>query len=101
VSLHSCTVTIHDMNDTSHSVDVTAATLYEAVAQALATLQAHEWVGQIASGLNTATVKIKHPEITHVVKIQDFEKWLNRQGRTPAEIVLKERLRQVLGARKR
>jgi hypothetical protein len=89
------------MNDTSHSVDVTAATLYEAVAQALAALQTHEWVGQIACGLNTATVKIKHPEITHVVKIQDFEKWLNRQGRTPAEIVLKERLRQILGARKR
>ena len=88
------------MNDAVHSIDVTAASLYEAVAQALATFRTHEWVGQIATGLNTATVKIKHPEITHVVKIQDFENWLNRRGRTPAEIVLKENLRQVLGAAK-
>jgi argininosuccinate lyase len=100
VSVRTCTVTIHDMNDAVHSIDVTAATLYEAVAQALAAFRTHEWVGQIATGLNTATVKIKHPEITHVVKIQDFENWLNRRGRTPAEIVLKEHLRQVLGARK-
>jgi hypothetical protein len=88
------------MNEVAHSLDVTAATLYEAVAEALVALHTHEWVGQIATGLNTATVKIKQPEITHVVKIQDFEKWLKRPGRTPAEIVLKERICQVLGARK-
>jgi hypothetical protein len=38
VTLRSCTVTIHDLNEVGHSLDVTAATLYEAVAQALATL---------------------------------------------------------------
>jgi len=31
------------------------------------------------------------------VKIQEFESWLTRQGKTPAEIVLKARLRQLLG----
>jgi len=32
----------HDLNGTSHSLDVTAETLYEAVAQALATVRGHE-----------------------------------------------------------
>jgi hypothetical protein len=36
VPLKACTVVIHDLNETAHTLDVTAATLYEAVAQALA-----------------------------------------------------------------
>jgi hypothetical protein len=35
VSLKACTVVIHDLNDTAHALDVTAETLYEAVAHAL------------------------------------------------------------------
>lgn len=95
--LKACTVVIHDLNETAHALDVTADTLYEAVAQALAALRGHNWVGEIGRGLTTATVMVRQPEVTHIVKIQDFENWLNRSGRTPAEIVLKERLRQVLG----
>jgi hypothetical protein len=33
------------------------------------------------------------------VKIQDFENWLNRGCNSPAETVLKTRLRQLLGLR--
>jgi hypothetical protein len=95
--LRACTVTIHDLNDVAHSLDVTAATLYEAVAEALATLRGHEWVGEIGKGLTTVTVRVRQPEVTHVVKIQEFEGWLKRQGKTPAEIILKTRLRELLG----
>jgi hypothetical protein len=31
------------------------------------------------------------------VKIQDFENWLNRGCKSPAETALKTRLRQMLG----
>ena len=34
VALKACTVVIHDLNETAHALGVTAATLYEAVAQA-------------------------------------------------------------------
>lgn len=74
-----------------------ASTLYKAVAQALASLRGHEFVGEICKGLTTATVRVRQPEVTHVIRMQDFETWLNRNGRTPAEIVLKDRLRQMLG----
>jgi len=31
------------------------------------------------------------------VKIQDFEKWLNRGSNSPKDIALKSRLRRMLG----
>ena len=63
----------------------------------LPALRAQDWVGEIGKGLTTVTVKVRQPEVTHIVKIQDFENWLNSRGKTPAEIVLKSRLRQLLG----
>ena len=101
MALKACTVTIHDLNDTAHAVDVTAESLYEAVAQALAALHGQDWVGDIGRGLTTVAVKVRHPEVTHVVKIQDFENWLNRGCKSPADMVLKTRLRQMLGMDKR
>lgn len=97
MALKACTVVIHDLNDTALSLDVTAESLYEAIAQALVALRGHDWVGEIGRGLTTVTVKVRHPEVTHVVKIQDFENWLNRGCKSPADIVLKTRLRQMLG----
>jgi hypothetical protein len=46
-------------NETDHALDGTAETLYEAV-------------------VSPPTIKVRHPEVTHVVKIQDFENWLER-----------------------
>jgi hypothetical protein len=60
-------------------------------------LSPHEWVGDIGKGLTTVTVKVRHPEVTHVVKIQNFENWLNRGCKSPADTALKTRLRQMLG----
>ena len=97
MSLRTCTVVIHDLHQTAHSLEVTAETLYEAVAQALAVLSDHEWVADIGKGLTTVTVTIRNPEVIHTVKIQDFENWLNRACKSPAETVLKTRLRQMLG----
>jgi hypothetical protein len=48
--VRSCRVTIRDMEGVSHTVEVTAATLYEAVAQGLAAIRGNEWVGGIGDG---------------------------------------------------
>jgi hypothetical protein len=97
VALKSCAVIIQDLNQTEHALDVTAETLYEAVAQALAALWANDWAGGIGRGLTTATIKVRHPEVTHVVKIQGFENWLKRGCNSPRDTVLKGRLRRMLG----
>ncbi len=79
---------------------MTAETLYEAGAQALATVRGHDWAGDIGKGLPMVTVKVRNPELTYIVKIQDFENWLNRGCKSPAETALKARLRQMLGLHK-
>jgi hypothetical protein len=97
VALKACTVVVHDLNETAHAIDVPAESLYEAVARALAALRDRDWVGDIGRGLTTVTVKVRNPEVTHMVKIQDFENWLNRGCNSPADKVLKTRRRQMLG----
>jgi hypothetical protein len=42
-------------------------------------------------------VKVKHPEIEHTARVQDFERWLEASPRSPAERILKNRLRELLG----
>jgi hypothetical protein len=56
--LRSCRVTIQDMDGVSHTVEVTAASTYEAVAQGLATLRGNDWVAGIAQGANVVKVSV-------------------------------------------
>jgi len=53
VALKACIVIVPDLNETAHSVDVTAESVYEAVAQALVTVRGHDWVEEIGKGLTT------------------------------------------------
>jgi hypothetical protein len=55
---------------------VSAGSLYEAVAQALRIFRDNEWVEQTGSGQTTISVRVKHSEIEHTVRVQDFERWL-------------------------
>lgn len=95
--LRTCTVAVKDVQDIEHSLEVTAETLYEAVATALATLRKDNWVGEIGPGFTTITVLVHQPPIKHEVKMQDFISWLGRQGRSPAEVTLKQKLERILG----
>ena len=52
--VRSCRVTNQDMDGVSHTVEITAATLCEAIAHGLAALRANEWVAGIAQGLNVS-----------------------------------------------
>jgi hypothetical protein len=70
----------------SHTVEVTAATLYEAVAQGLAAIHGNEWVAGIAQGLNVSRCRSRDVRVEHEVKLMDFTKWLERAGGSPREV---------------
>jgi hypothetical protein len=97
VVLRTCIVAVRDLRDVEHSIEVTAETLYEAIATALAALQQDNWVGEISQGLATVTVIVQQPPVKHEVKMKDFVSWLGRQGRSPAEVILKQKLEKILG----
>src|SRR5580704_4440986 len=97
VVLRTCTVAVRDLRDVEHSIEVTAETLYEAIATALAALQQDNWVGEIGQGVATVTVLVQQPPVKHEIKMRDFVTWLGRPGRSPAEVVLKQKLEKILG----
>jgi len=78
-----------------HSVEVTADTLYEAVATALAALRQDNWVEEIGTGLTTVHVEARQPVVNHEVKMKDFAAWLQRSGGSPAETLLRTKVSKI------
>jgi len=97
VVLRACKVSIRDVRDVEHTVDVTAETLYEAVASALAAFERDNWVGEITQSLNTVSVLVQQPPVRHEIKMQHFLSWLGRKGGSPAEMMLREKVAKLLG----
>jgi hypothetical protein len=96
VTLRTCRVTCRDVEGVEHTVEVSADSLYEAVARGLVAFRDAEWAGEIGHGQTTITVAVKQPEVEHTVRMRDFEAWLESNGRSPAEMVLKSRLHELL-----
>jgi hypothetical protein len=96
VALKTCRVSCLDLGEIEHTVEVTAGSLYEAVAQGLRIFRDNEWIESIGRGQTAISVKVKYPEIKHTVRVQDFERWLEASPRSPAELILKNRLRELL-----
>jgi hypothetical protein len=55
-----------------------------------------DWAGDIGDGQTALTVVVKQPEVQHTVRMRDFDARLESNGRSPAEMALKSRLREVL-----
>ena len=76
MAVRSCKVTIKDMEGVDHTVDVTASTLYEAVALGIAAIRSDDWVTEIAQGLNSVKVRVTNVAVEHEVRLKDFTSWL-------------------------
>ncbi len=95
MAVRTCRVTCRDAQGVEHTIQVTAQSLFEAVAQALRVFREHEWSGD-PSGSASVAVTIKPVEVEHRVRIRDFESWLVSAPKSPAEMALKSRLRNIL-----
>ena len=95
--VRTCRVSITDLDNITHTVEVSAETLYEAVALGLAAMKNSEWVSQIAEGLNTVTVRVMDVSAEHTVIFRDFNKWLESTGCSFRDMSRRERVREILG----
>jgi hypothetical protein len=96
MAVRTCKISCRDLANIEHTVEVTASSLFEAVAQALCIFRENEWVDEIGHGQTLLAVRVKQPEIEHQVRIKDFEQWLNSSAKSPADMILKSRLRELL-----
>jgi hypothetical protein len=94
-----CKVCCRDGLGAEHTVEVTARSLYEAVGRGLQIFRANEWLDGVGRN-STLTVAVKNPEVTHSVRLNDFENWLQGSGKSPAEQALKVELRSLLANEK-
>ena len=97
MAVRTCRVTITDMEGVAHSVSVTAASLYEAVALGLAAIRRDDWVVGIPEGLNTVKVRVSDVAVEHSVKLADFLRWVERKGGSPREKTDRGRIREIVG----
>ena len=92
-----CAVSFTDSEGITHSVEVSAASLYEAAVLALAEFR-RAGIATVTPGLGTRLrVEVKVPATSHELSVGKLTAWLEGSGKTPAEQALKTRLRDVLG----
>ena len=84
------------MEDVTHTVQVSAGTLYEAIALGLRAIKKDTWTGDIPEGLNRITVQIMEDPIEHSVDVQTFKNWLRRDGNSPSDRIARAKIREIL-----
>ena len=95
--MRSCRVTIQDLDGVAHTVEVTASTLYEAVAQGLAAIRGREWVAGVEQSIGLVKVSVTDVRVEHEVKLGDFTKWVEKTGGSPRDVIQRQRIRSILG----
>jgi hypothetical protein len=83
-----CRVSCKDLTGVLHSVEVTAESLYEAIARGLSALRSSTWVEEIGEGLNPITVEVmESAPVTHQVLMGEFRRWLTRLRLRPTRCI--------------
>lgn len=80
--VRSCCVTIRDMEDVSHTVEVTAESLYEAVALGLKAVRGKDWVEGLRGQFKVDVSGSEIP-VPHTVETKEFNAWIAREGGGP------------------
>jgi hypothetical protein len=95
MEVRTCRVAVPDINGVTHTAEVTAGTLYEAIALALAAMRSNDWAAEPVRG--DVTVSVQNVAVDHTVRITEFYQWLERSGGTPAEKSRRRRVKEILG----
>jgi hypothetical protein len=90
--LRTCIVTYRSQDSIQHSVQVVAATVYEAAVLGLKALKVPPGIVYNLS----IDIRVKSPEAIHTISGAVLNAWLAREGKNPKEQALKDRLHDLL-----
>ena len=93
MGLRTCTVSYADIDGITHSVDVTAETLYEAAILGMNLLNVPRWHDNPNLKIQ---VRVRQPETVHEVWNASLSAWFARVPKTQDEQALKNRLKALL-----
>lgn len=75
MSLRTCTASYSDLKGIEHVIEVTADSLYEAVAQGLRVFSRKRLDRRGGPRPASISVVVTQPEVQHKVRVQEFERW--------------------------
>ena len=96
MSFRNCKVTLRDHAGIDHTVDVTASTLFEAVALGISAIRTDEWTTDVPQGL-CVQVQVTNVPVKHEVRMRDFLAWLEKASGSPRELSDRKRIKAILG----
>jgi hypothetical protein len=97
VALRTCVVSFTDHRGARHTVEVSAESLYEAVALGLQQLRACEWVDVIGPAARLE-VETKAVATRHEVTLAGVRRWCESSAASPEERMRKDRVKAMLVA---
>ena len=83
------------MDGIDHTAQVSADTLFEAVARGIAVLKANAWTGDLVEG--SAQVMVNDTPVEHTVRLRGFDNWLAKTAGAPRDISHRQKIREILG----
>jgi hypothetical protein len=96
-----CTVAFTDTDGTSHEVCVHAESLYEAVGLAVAEFTSAEVASVSPGSMTEFTVSVHREAITHRLKFNQVTRWAQGGGRSPHDVLNRNRVKKLLGFKER
>ncbi len=93
----SCTVSYLDNERIEHAVTVTAESLYEAAALGYEALASADLVEGRPEPGTVLEIIVHSPTVKHRVSVAKLRQWIERGGKSPREVVIKQRLKERLG----
>ena len=80
----------------SHTVEVTAESLYEAVALGLRAMRGRDWVERLRDQFKVFVAAREIP-VRHTEEMKEFNAWLEREGGKARDLIQRKRARKILG----
>ena len=96
MDLRRCQVTVRDFEGIAHRVEVTASSLYEAVALGLHAIRKSAWAEEVPQGPDDIVVAVSDVAVEHRVPLRKFNEWLGRTAGSPKEVSQRKRVRELL-----
>jgi len=90
-----CVGTVRDLRGVLRSVEVTASSVFEAGALAVAALREDGWSEPIGPA-TTLTIAVRPPAITHTVTVQQIVSWTESASLSPEDRIRKDRIRAAV-----
>ena len=84
-----------DVRGITHTVQVEADSLYEAAVLGVTRLSEDPWIERIGAATRLEVI-VREPSTSHVITLQQIERWLACTANSPVEATKKAKLKMML-----